>query len=765
MFMGLNLSLKDYITQSKDKEEKRDEKYLNMPYIKPNTIELREYQKNIIESIDNKNTLVVLPTGLGKTIIAIVLAALRLTNYPQSNILVLAPTKPLVNQHAQSFKKIMDLPEEKFIVISGNTPKQKRKELWAKRGLFFATPQVVKNDLEDKIFSLSDFSLIVFDEAHRSVGDYAYTFIAKKYIEEAKHPLILGLTASPGGEVEKIGSVIGNLFIENVEVRSYGDPDVKPYIKDIEMEWVMVELPPEMKNITALLKAAIKRRVDFLLEKGFLNSRVVSKKELLDLQKKLALKLKEDKSDFLFYVQGMVGQLVKITYSLELVETQGLKQFIDYFEKLKDEKNKTKSLKELLEDEDFTTAYLLAKQTLDKGINHPKMEKIREITTKYLRENSKMIIFTQYVDTAKMITEKLKDLGAVLFVGQRKGYTQKKQIEIIERFRKGEYKILVATSVAEEGLDIPAVDYVIFYEPIPSEIRSIQRRGRTGRFDKGKVIILITKKSLDEAYYWASVAKERNMRRTLHILKRMFSEPSKKVVEVKKSETLTSYASTQKPTVDIIIDHREAKLFDILSKSKGDEMQIKRDTLPVGDIVINHKIVIERKSADDFVNSIIDGRLFSQLDKLVYTYDIPVLIIEGDLQEVMERRDIHENVIRSVLAKIAIEYHVPILWAKSIEDTAQYVSFIAKRQLKEGEKTRYVKIIKKPHNDNEVLESVLSSIPQINAKLSQRLLSKFKTLKKIANAKVEQLMSVEGIGEKKAKKIYEVFNKEWNEGE
>ena len=113
---------------------------------------------------------------------------------------------------------------------------------------------------------------------------------------------------------------------------------------------------------------------------------------------------------------------------------------------------------------------------------------------------------------------------AVRFVGQAskgldKGLRQKEQVELIKKFKEGVYNTLVATSVAEEGLDIPATDLVVFYEPIPSEIRTIQRRGRTGRRRAGKVVILITRQTRDETYHYTSRAKEKRMRSELQKLR------------------------------------------------------------------------------------------------------------------------------------------------------------------------------------------------------------------------------------------------------
>jgi Fanconi anemia group M protein len=113
---------------------------------------------------------------------------------------------------------------------------------------------------------------------------------------------------------------------------------------------------------------------------------------------------------------------------------------------------------------------------------------------------------------------------AVRFVGQASkrediGLSQDEQKQIIEDFRNKEYNFLVCTSVGEEGLDIPSVDMVVFYEPVPSEIRKIQREGRTGRKRAGKVVVLITKNTMDESRYWASHYKQKRMRKALEDMK------------------------------------------------------------------------------------------------------------------------------------------------------------------------------------------------------------------------------------------------------
>jgi len=188
----------------------------------------RLYQETILATTVNHNTLVVLPTGMGKTAISMMLSVQRFKQYPKSKVLILAPTRPLVEQHIETFRKHIDINKEKTNVFTGFVKPEKRAELWKTSKVIFSTPQGLENDIITNRIDLKDVSLIVFDEAHRAIGDYAYVFIAKQYHKKAKYPRILALTASPGSDLEKIQEVTKNLFIEEVEIRTDQDPDVKP---------------------------------------------------------------------------------------------------------------------------------------------------------------------------------------------------------------------------------------------------------------------------------------------------------------------------------------------------------------------------------------------------------------------------------------------------------------------------------------------------------------------------------------------------------
>ncbi len=497
------------------------------PLIKPDTVEQRLYQLNLAGKALEGSSLVVLPTGLGKTIIALFVIASRLQRFG-GKVLILSPTKPLVEQHTAFFKKVMTLPEEEVLAFTGSVAPAERERLWAQGKLIVSTPQVIENDLLTKRISLEDVSHITFDEAHRAVGNYAYTFIAEKYFESAKNPHVLGITASPGSSDEKISEVCQALHVENVAVKTERDRDVLPYVQEKEIEWLQVQLPAEMAEIRSYLEKIFDDRLGTIRDLGFSagSGKYVSKKDLLLLQKQLQGEIRMGGDPAIFTAMSVVAEMMKVNHAVEMVETQGLETLRKYLEKLDAEASSSsasKAAKRLMDDLYMRKALYRVKEC---NVEHPKLELARKIVSEQLEgsPDSRTIVFTNYRDTAEIVVNALSGIPGVVpirFVGQGsrhkdKGLTQKQQGEILDKFRAGEYNVLVATSVAEEGLDIPSTDLVLFYEPIPSEIRSIQRKGRTGRQHKGRVIVLVTKNTRDEAYYWSSKNKEKKMLNSMH---------------------------------------------------------------------------------------------------------------------------------------------------------------------------------------------------------------------------------------------------------
>ncbi|MCC7569751.1 DEAD/DEAH box helicase family protein [Candidatus Micrarchaeota archaeon] len=497
----------------------------------------RKYQEQIFSSIvNNGSTLVVLPTGLGKTLIALMLID---KFYKQGKqCFVLAPTKPLVEQHFSSILSRTDIPSDKVVMVTGAVPPKERKTLWD-LPVIVSTPQTVANDIEKNIFEFKA-DLCVFDEAHRAVGEYAYTKIAEK--AKQRNALLLGLTASPGSDRKKIKEIMDNLGIVNVELREKQDEDVKPYVQPTDIQWEKVELSPNLSKASKYLKQMTDEKIEFFQSWG-IRGRFTSKAFLIGLRDKI-LKTESVKK---YMLLSQYSYLFNLIHLLELVQTQGPKASLEYIDQLS--KKKTKASTALFRDPRFTQAISLLKS----GEKHPKLLKLIELIKK---EPGQIIVFSQYVSQIQNISDELNFSGVSnsVFIGQRKGFTQKKQKEIIERFRKNEFKVLVSSSVGEEGLDIPSVDTVIFFEPIPSAIRSIQRRGRAGRMRSGRVIILLTKNTQDEAFYWSSQSKEKKM-------KKIVRDISEKNNTTLKFEKVFSKLPRKKPKKDEK-KPPQAKLFD-----------------------------------------------------------------------------------------------------------------------------------------------------------------------------------------------------------
>lgn len=496
-------------------------KFVEHPLIKKDKIESRLYQEAILGRAVAGDLLCVLPTGLGKTPIAIVLTVHRLTKFPESKVLVMAPTKPLAEQHFESFRDVLNVPEDRLVLVTGMTKPEARAEMYAMASIIFATPQTIQNDLKDGRISLSDFSLLVFDEAHHSVGDYAYPYIAKEYASSAKNPRILGLTASPGGTKAKIREIMLNLGIKEVEIRTEKDFDVEPWVKEKQVEWVYVELPDAFLDIKNCLKTAYMNRLEKLRKIGFNKPvGIINKRDLLDLQQRLIAS--PSRGYMKFWGVSLVSQAIKVEHALGLIETQGITSLWNYFRKLSSDK--AKSSKSVLKDKNIAKAMKLAEELEKKGTKHPKIAKLSEIVSKQLRSkpDSRIILFANYREMVRELVKALANVDGAMpgeFMGQKEGMTQNEQKLRIQEFKEGKFNVLVTTSIGEEGIHVAEADMAIFYEPVASEIRSIQRRGRVGRTSVGRVIILMAKRTRDEAYYWTAQKKERTMRKTLYEMK------------------------------------------------------------------------------------------------------------------------------------------------------------------------------------------------------------------------------------------------------
>jgi len=348
--------------------------------------------------------------------------------------------------------------------------------------------------------------------------------------------------------------------------------------------------------------------------------------------------------------------------------------------------------------------------------------------------------------------------------GEDKGLTQKEQTEIIKKFKEGEYNVLIATSVAEEGLDIPSTDLVVFYEPIPSEIRTIQRRGRTGRKMPGKVIFLITKGTPDEGYYWSARRKEKQMRNELEVLRSSLKKEFEDVKSIYKKEifkkpnqkTLEDYRSLNKTS--IVVDYREYRSTVVRWISERDVV-IESKQLDVGDYVLSSRIGVERKNVDDFLNSLTTGKLFVQMRRLRDAYSRPILIMEGE--GLLTKRNISHNAIFGSLVSIIVDFGIPIINTKNARETADFLYVMANREQQEGKKDIAIRGKKWSMSLMENQQYMIEGLPNVSAVLAKRLLQHFESIRGVINATVEELCDVQGIGKNSAHDIYKLLNSEY----
>ena len=520
----------------------------------------RKYQQDIYETCKDNNTLVILPTGLGKTLVALMLVKDMLRDNPKSKIVFLAPTKPLAEQHLEYFKDNLDARTKGLQLFTGKINTVKRKALWETSRIIFSTPQCIENDLKKENYDLKDVCLLVEDECHRCLKNYSYTYVAQQYIAKGKKQRILGLTASPGVEEAKIKLILSNLNMERIELRTRDSPDVIPYLQNLDSNKVDVEFPTKFDEMRTLLKTMFDNKVKELRGMGLLMGPTM-KTSILEEQRNISSIIKKDPSQrHLYWAMSLCAQCIRLDHALELLETQSLLTFKDFIDDTYDKarRGETKAVQVLIGIPEFNRVNDILTQVLSEGAEHPKMDKILNIVQNQIEKNHKFkaIIFSQFRTTAGAISKYLNkhNIPSSVFVGQSKktttfgesGSNQKEQQQLVIDFKEGKTKVLCATSIAEEGLDIPEVNAVIFFEPIPSAIRTIQRTGRTARLMKGSLYILVCQGTRDEAYYFASKKREQAMYASIEKISRDLASGALTLEDLKVEEP--------KPEIQTVVD-------------------------------------------------------------------------------------------------------------------------------------------------------------------------------------------------------------------
>ncbi|HII38503.1 TPA: DEAD/DEAH box helicase [Candidatus Micrarchaeota archaeon] len=518
----------------------------------------RQYQLTAARNILEKgNALVVMPTALGKTFVALLVMAGVLKRNPCAKLLFLAPTKPLAAQQAQRIKATLEL-EGSVELLTGEMPAEERKAVYEKAQVVCATPQCVNNDVRKRGLDLFQYAFIAFDEVHRMAGDYAYVPIAEK-ARQNPAILLLGLTASPSSERARISGMRELLAVKWLEVKDESDEEVAGFVQDVEVDTVFVELPEEMKELSRVLRGLLSESISNLKGLGYeAVMKEPNKRQLLLLQSEMRRRIPSS-----YRALSELARAMNLMHGLDLLESQGISALLSFLDGLLTRKNPSKAVVRLSTDPRIAVLRGRCHSLIEKQeIEHPKIAVLKQIVGEAASTGKTLIVFVHFRDSAKKLLKELNSLPGVdarLLVGRSgdDGMKQKQQIGLLDSFRAKEFNVLVATSVAEEGLDVVSVDEVIFFEAVPSEVRLIQRRGRAGRIKAGKVTGIVAKGTKDEAFYWVSKRKEGKMKR---LLKKMKDEIGVAAAQLESVVTAVAPASRGDAPVEKPLGKKEGQL-------------------------------------------------------------------------------------------------------------------------------------------------------------------------------------------------------------
>ncbi len=841
-------------------------------------VEARAYQLEAVDVALSSSTLLVLPTAAGKTAVAW-MAIAEMLDRTNGWALMIAPTAALVKQHFDDLELVFDKDLTKPISMSGAIPPSKREGMWNKGRLVVSTPQVVRNDVNRGLLDLSDCCLLIIDEAHHSTGERAEAQVADLYLELANEPLILGMTASPGSNTEKVEEICNRLRVGRIHLRTSEDNMLSEHLANLDIEELKVRVPDEIRELAEPLVRWQESIVERERRLGrYVMPGAVTHRGLANAMERANLAVRRGQADA-YGSMSRIGLAMSLHHLINHLLCQGLaaaKEFLDRKETGEDAEKK--NTRNLLRDSRIRS---LRDSLAEMPESHSKVGAVRRLVRERIRRDpeSRIIVFATYRDTVSALETallNLKDVRPIQFIGQSKrgsgtGLTPKQQVERIESFRSGEGNVLIATSVGEEGLDIPTADLVIFYEPVASEIRTIQRRGRTGRQRDGDVVVLIAEDTRDEGARAAALRREQNMHRAVARVGRKLArsthvdlsnlsnfsvvengskisatefviavrkknrpilkeveeatdqnestdsgqlppstfrprgqtgleqfKPKKKKQDLDDSERQPSIRLKEKnpvsPAQDLLelddsppdvpgalicADDRELNS-SVVARLKSLGADVRIDRLVTGDFRIGERILVERKTVRDFVDSLVDGRLLEQASRLVGAAPRSLLLIEGE--GLFESNRVHPHALMGALTTLALDFGIPIVTTKDGAETARFLTVASRREesMLDGltpqarDRLEAVKpeiwmdpvtqaaagareLRKSPNQEKFTAMSLLIAIPSVDQDLANRLLNRYGTIAALIWADEDDLRQVEGITETQVREIWRTF--------
>ncbi|OTA98493.1 hypothetical protein M426DRAFT_325939 [Hypoxylon sp. CI-4A] len=490
----------------------------------------RDYQYSIVKNGLFNNTLVALPTGLGKTFIAATIMLNYFRWMKKAKIIFMAPTKPLVSQQVDACFHIAGIPRSQTTLLTGEISPGLRADEWAAKRVFFMTPQTLENDLSSGFADPKSIGLLVIDEAHRATGNYSYVKVVNFLRRFTSSFRILALTATPGSKVEAVQEVIDSLGISHVEIRTEDSMDIRQYVHQRAEDIILLDPSDEMNLVKDLFTKALKPLVDKLSQQNIYYGRdpmALTVFGLLQARKDwMARSGHQVNQGVKFMTIAIFSVLTSLAHGIKLLNFHGIKPFYDNLVQFREEtegkgQKGSKYKKQIIESPSFQEMMdkIAGWSKKDGFVSHPKLTYLSDTVLNHFLDagegreggstNTRIIVFSEYRDSAEEIVRILNThkpmIRAAVFVGQADskrsgGMKQAEQIERIQKFKNGEFNVLVATSIGEEGLDIGQVDLIICYDASASPIRMLQRMGRTGRKRAGRVVLLLMRGKEEDNY-------------------------------------------------------------------------------------------------------------------------------------------------------------------------------------------------------------------------------------------------------------------------
>ena len=345
-------------------------------------VEARAYQLRSLERILSFSTLMVMPTGFGKTAVEW-MAMAEFLRLGASKIVLIAPTTGLVDQQVSMARERLNIDEEQITAYTGGTAPEKRQELWEQSVVIIATPQVIRNDAMSGTINLASVDLLIMDEAHHATGNHAYAQVGQLYRRQHPDGRVLGATASPGSSLQNINEVRTNLGVFNLDLSKRSEPLMQLYDVDMEIHTHFLDLPDTVLTLLAPLKTHFDAEVAHLQRQGFLAPKEHIGTKDIERAQMSASRAIQQRDVRGYDAARRVADLRRIHMLMNLIQTQGTSMAASFLDRAEEEGRKGRKTNRMLS---LPVIHQLRKALNDTDELHPKLPLVNELVKNELNE-------------------------------------------------------------------------------------------------------------------------------------------------------------------------------------------------------------------------------------------------------------------------------------------------------------------------------------------------------------------------------------------